>query len=573
MDIPKKTTVLIVGGGPGGSYSACALAREGVDCVVLEADKFPRYHIGESMIASMRHFLKFIDLDETFNNHGFQMKKGAAFKLNDKPEGFTDFIAAGGPQNYAWNVVRSEADDLIFKHAAKCGAHTFDGVKVSSLSFQNPNSLQNGESSHLPEDLGRPVSATWSRKDGTSGQINFDYLVDASGRAGLLSTKYLKNRKSNQGLKNIANWGYWKGAGKYGEGTAREGVPYFEALTDASGWCWFIPLHNGTTSVGIVQNQDMATTKKREMGSPSTLEFYRESLNLAPKVQGFLTKGELTTEIKSASDWSYSASSYAMPHARIVGDAGCFIDPYFSSGVHLALSSALSAAVTIRASMRGDSDEPYAMQWHSRKVSEGYTRFLLVVLSALKQIRKQDAPVLSDFDEETFDNAFAKFRPIIQGTADVAGKLSQDELNSTLDFCLNAFEGHDPEQQKAVMQKMKTTEVLKGVGAAPGPAPTKAEEEEINKKAEVDPEGLTPEELKILHTIRARQMMRMQDIMHIDNFGIDAIDGYVPLIKRGYLSLIKQTPRPMNDDASMNGLINDIKFGDMAKPQVEVAAH
>ena len=160
-----------------------------------------------------------------------------------------------------------------------------------------------------------------------------------------------------------------------------------------------------------MQNQDIATSKKRALGSPSTQEFYHESLNLAPNIQEFLTKAALSSNINAASDWSYSASSYAIPHARIVGDAGCFIDPYFSSGVHLALSSALSAAVTIRASMRGDCDEHTAMEWHSSKVSEGYTRFLLVVLSALKQIRKQDEPVLSDFDEDGFDKAFSFFRP------------------------------------------------------------------------------------------------------------------------------------------------------------------
>src|ERR1700743_1382918 len=114
--IPEKTTVLVVGGGPGGSYGATALAREGVDVVLLEGDKHPRYHIGESMLASIRHFFRFIDLDDTFDKYGFIPKRGAAFKLNDKPEGFTDFIAAGGPGNYAWNVVRSEADHPMFQH-------------------------------------------------------------------------------------------------------------------------------------------------------------------------------------------------------------------------------------------------------------------------------------------------------------------------------------------------------------------------------------------------------------------------------------------------------------------------
>ena len=181
--------------------------------------------------------------------------------------------------------------------------------------------------------------------------------------------------------------------------------------TDASGWCWLIPLHNGTTSVGIVQNQGIATEKKKTMGSPSTHDFYKESLKLAPKISALLANGEVITDIKAASDWSYSASSYATENVRIAGDAGCFIDPYFSSGVHLALSGGLSAAVTIRAAMRGDCDERTAMKWHSSKVSEGYTRFLLVVLSALKQIRKQEEPILSDWDEEGFDRAFAFFRP------------------------------------------------------------------------------------------------------------------------------------------------------------------
>ncbi|KAL8734599.1 MAG: hypothetical protein Q9181_003151 [Wetmoreana brouardii] len=547
MSVPTETTVLVVGGGPAGSYTAAALAREGVDCVVLEADKFPRYHIGESMLASMRHFLRFIDLDETFDSYGFRVKRGAAFKLTEKPEGsrlVTDFVAAGGPNNYAWNVVRSEADDLMFKHAAKVGATTFDGVKVNNIEFV-PSDIPSVHQDADAPSPGRPVSATWScKEDGSSGKITFDYLVDASGRAGIVSTKYLKNRKNNQGLKNIANWAYWKGAGNYGEGTSREGQPFFEALTvffcpstDASGWCWLIPLHNGTTSVGIVQNQDLATAKKKTMGSPSSQEFYEESLKLAPQIRAILSRGELSTKINSASDWSYSATCYATPNVRLVGDAGCFIDPYFSSGVHLALSGALSAAVTIRAAMRGDCDEHAAMKWHSSKVSEGYTRFLLVVLSALKQIRKQEQPILSDWDEDGFEKAFSFFRPIIQGTADVGGKLNQEELSNTVDFCLNAFEHHDAGKHEALLKKLESSTVQTGVEAAVTPDDA-AKETRIQEKAEVDPEGLSPDELRILKTIRARQMLRTEDAMNIDNFATDAIDGFAPIIKRGALTLM-----------------------------------
>ena len=147
------------------------------------------------------------------------------------------------------------------------------------------------------------------------------------------------------------------------------------------------------------------------MGSPTGQEFYRESLKLVPGIENLLSEAKQVSEIKAASDWSYSASTYASPYVRIAGDAGCFIDPFFSSGVHLAMASGLSAALTICAARRGDCEERDAAEWHSKKVAEGYTRFLLVVLSALKQIRRQDEPVLADWDENGFDRAFAFFRP------------------------------------------------------------------------------------------------------------------------------------------------------------------
>jgi hypothetical protein len=176
-------------------------------------------------------------------------QNGAVFKLNQKKrEGCkcdpvfvqprylltaflsdTDFIAAGGPNNYTWNVVRSEMDELIFRHAGKSGAKIFDGVKVTAVEFaSNPTaSVQTDDISSK-----RPVSASYERKsDGIVGKVEFDYIVDASGRAGILGTKYLKSRNYSKALKNVAYWGYWAGAGYYGAGTKRERSPFFEALT------------------------------------------------------------------------------------------------------------------------------------------------------------------------------------------------------------------------------------------------------------------------------------------------------------------------------------------------------
>ncbi|KAL8676492.1 MAG: hypothetical protein Q9186_006987 [Xanthomendoza sp. 1 TL-2023] len=572
MSVPTKTSVLVIGGGPAGSYAASCLAREGVDTVVLESDKFPRYHVGESMLASIRHFFRFIDLDEEFNKHGFRRKNGAVFKLNEKqPPVYTDFVAAGGPDGFAYNVVRSESDEMIFKHAAKSGAQTFDQTKVDSIEFEPTDEAFPTE---LPNP-GRPISAHWSRKDGSSGTIKFDDLIDASGRVGVITTKYYKNRKYNQGLKNIASWGYFKNTQSYGIGTKAEGAPYFEALKDASGWVWTIPLHNGTTSVGVVRNQAVATQRKKDMDSPSTKEFFLDCLQLAPGILEVLGDGELVSDIKSASDWSYSAGAYSSPHIRIAGDAGCFIDPFFSSGVHLALSSGLSAATTICAARRGDCDEATAAKWHSTKVGEGYTRFLLVVLSALKQIRHGDDAVLSDFDEDGFDRAFAFFRPIIQGTSDLSGKLTQAEISKTVDFCFQAFRPVDEAEKRKVLKKLEdlSLEQDKETGDASTP----------KKTVEMLEATLTEDETSILNTIRGRQMLRSEDTMDIENLAADVIDGRRINLERGALGLVK--PSAGSDTKKESVDILALMMGEekakeverpstmITEPPVQVAAH
>lgn len=117
------------------------------------------------------------------------------------------------------------------------------------------------------------------------------------------------------------------------------------------------------------------------------------------------------SDLGYASDYSYNASAYSFPYARIVGDAGCFIDPFFSSGAHIALTGALSAATTIAAAIRGDCTEELAAKWHSNKIRESYSRFLLAVLSVYKQMNHQQGYILSDFGEENFDKAFNFFQP------------------------------------------------------------------------------------------------------------------------------------------------------------------
>lgn len=211
--------------------------------------------------------------------------------------------------------------------------------------------------------------------------------------------------------------------------------------------------------------QTSFTAKKKEMESPTTRDFFLHHMNDAPMISELLENATLVSEVKSATDWSYSASCYASPYIRIVGDAGCFIDPLFSSGVHLALTGALSAAASICAAIKGDCTEQTAVTWHSEKIREAYTRFLLVVTSAYAQITGQERPVLNEYDEANFDRAFSFFRPskspsifhpfppsyfdtrgadlcwpVIQGTVEIGGgKLSRQDVADSVNFCMQVI--------------------------------------------------------------------------------------------------------------------------------------
>ncbi|KAH8588217.1 non-heme halogenase [Bisporella sp. PMI_857] len=528
---PTKCTVLVVGGGPAGSYCASALAREGIDTVLLEAEKFPRYHVGESMLPSIRHFLRFIDCDDKFDGHGFRIKKGATFKLNSKPPGSTDFVAAGGPQGYAYNVVRSESDELLFRHAGESGAHIYDGFKVKSVDFIPSGIPRSTDPECEIPDPGRPKSASWTSKDGASGVVNFDYLVDASGRQGLMSTKYLKNRKMNPGeqLQSIANWGYWTNFGTYGIGTPQEGNPYFESLHDGSGWAWFIPLHNGQVSVGVVRNNKVLAQKKRDTGLDSKA-IYLDTLKHNAGMRDLLAASTLVSDVKSASDWSYNAPAYASPYVRIAGDAGCFVDPFFSSGVHLALNAGLSAAITICASIKGQVSEIAAATWHSKKVAASYTRFLIVVSSALKQILEGDSPVISDYDEKSFDRAFMHFRPVIQGTVDVKTDLPEAEVMRTVNFCMGALASNNAPGKEKLLQSMRSLAVSdSGV----------VSEEKYRLTLKEAEAALTPEQLQHLNLIRKNETLIPDDIVNLDSTGFDILDGFSANLVTGQLGLVQ----------------------------------
>ncbi|KAH7872221.1 FAD/NAD-binding domain-containing protein [Lentinula edodes] len=520
MDSQMHTTVLVIGGGPGGSYASTLLAREGINVALLEAAKHPRHltlagreHVGESMLPSMRHYLRFIDLEHEYDRRGFP---GAAFKfVQGERECYTDFNILG-PDRTTWNVLRAEADEIMLQHAASQGVLVFEETRVNEVYFQP-----------MEAHSSRPVSATWTHKSGRTGKITFDWLIDASGREGILSTKYLRNRIFREGLCNVALYGYWKNVTAFNEGGPRSNAPWFECLTDKLGWAWLIPLHNGMTSIGVVMHEE--TSKSKRLGQLNSLKnHYFQQLKLAPGVQALIgTKGYFVNgSIKMTSDYSYHATSYSGDHYRIIGDAAAFVDPLFSSGVHSAMTGALSAVSTILGSMKGQVTELEAQAWHDAKVGVCQTRFLLIVLSAYKQMQHGggNRAIVGDINHSHFETAFNLFRPVYQGESDTTSTLTDSQLSTLIDFTRNLFTPTSHEQYNEVHRRNAELTLLSGPVMGP---------DELDKVIEAD-DG---DAKAVLRRINALKILRNDTSP--ESFTSEVLNGYVVRLERGQLGLVK----------------------------------
>ncbi len=349
----ESCDVVVIGGGPGGSACATLLADRGYHVVLLERARFPREHVGESLLPASIPVLEQIGVMPEVEAAGFVVKRGATLVWGKDPEPWSWYFADDpGQRPTSFQVVRSEFDHILLKNSARHGVDVREEHHVLDIEFN-----------------GDRVTGVQFIHDGDEGRIDCRFLVDASGQAAMLSRK-LDLHQWDKHFKNLAVYGYYRDA-RHLE-PPNDGNIFIESYEH--GWLWKIPLHTGVTSVGAVVDKDMGQQGLRELGARGFLE---AQVALAPHTKELLADATLVQEPDIERDWSYTSKQFAGDGFVLVGDAACFVDPLFSSGVHLALGSAALAANYVKSALEEPQTRDQAAQLYESLYRKQYDYFHL----------------------------------------------------------------------------------------------------------------------------------------------------------------------------------------------------
>ncbi len=400
--------VIVVGGGPAGTTCAYGLASRGYSVLVLEKERHPRFHVGESLVPYASGLFEKMGILEQIENGPF-VRKCSVQTWDPRTGYFRTYFSslADGQKKFGFNVERASFDALLSEHARQAGAQVLEEAPVNDI---------------LTAD-GR-VTGVGYEHDGRRREARARFVVGAAGRAGALSHQF-KLRVMNRKLRNVAFYQYYDHVAK-GVNSSDEGD--LVVATNEDAWIWCIPVGSDTLSVGAV----VAAEAVKE-SSPQ--ELFDLHLRRAPIISDSLWGATPRFEdLKVESDFCYHGERLSGPGFFIAGDAACFVDPVFSGGVFLAMVAGMKAAEAIDDIHQGR-PEPAARRHFDNFCKTGYDHYFRLVYDFYYRCHGNIARLFHRFP--------GQFKLVLQV---LAGDFWGDEDNPVLGY-LRAQPGWNPFQR------------------------------------------------------------------------------------------------------------------------------
>ncbi len=348
-----KYDAIVIGGGPSGSTVAARLAQRQRRVLLLEKERFPRFHIGESLLPCSMPLFDQLGVMPALHEHGFLPKYAAEFVTADgsltRRYAFADGLIPGAPS--AFEVDRSEFDHVLLENAARLGVEVREATAVTRFEIRHDG-----------------VEVVARDEAGSETSCEAQMLIDATGQTSMLAGK-LGMREMDLGLKNFAVFSHFVGAWRH-EGKQEGDIT---VVLIPGGWWWVIPLADGRTSLGQVGPATMLRGRKPDEA------YFQEQIATTPYLADRFAKATRVAPVRTISDYSYVSKKLAGNRFVLVGDAGAFIDPVFSTGVYLGMVGAFRAAEAVDAALsagRFSRREFVAYESWVRKQVDTYKKFV-----------------------------------------------------------------------------------------------------------------------------------------------------------------------------------------------------
>jgi halogenation protein CepH len=383
--VAERYDVVIAGGGPAGTATGITLARRGYRVALFERERFPRFHVGESLLPALWDLWDDLGVTTRLENLGFPIKQGVNFVMPNVPHDLafrTDEYPEYFQRPYTFHVDRARFDTLLLDRAREVGVDVREGWSVAEVRF----------------DGTRAVGVSVTGPDGVARRVDASAVVDATGRDCLLARK-LGWRKPDPALNKLSYFTHFRGAHRP---LNAEGNVMTEIHCIPGGWIWYIPLAGDIVSVGAVLDAEWI----RQSGIKGVEQRFQKAIASSARISAWVEGAERVEQVHTISNISYLADSFAGDGFVLVGDASSFVDPIFSAGVTLAVRGGVFAAQALDEGLQRGDLSAEALRAYERRIRKPMERIFSLIYSwydILKRgdgnnvfVRSQRVPILRE---------------------------------------------------------------------------------------------------------------------------------------------------------------------------------